>query len=62
MLHSPWIAALIALFLWWFSTGAILLAVRRADKEGAGARLWAVLWNLPVLDPRRRGVLRHAHQ
>jgi putative photosynthetic complex assembly protein 2 len=49
MLHSPWIAALIALFLWWFSTGAILLAVRRADKEGAGARLWAVLWNLPVL-------------
>jgi putative photosynthetic complex assembly protein 2 len=49
MLHSPWIAALIALFLWWFSTGAILLAVRRADKEGAQARLWAVLWNLPVL-------------
>jgi hypothetical protein len=44
---SPWIAALIALFLWWFSTGAILLAVRRADKEGAEARLWAVLWNLP---------------
>jgi len=48
MLSSPWIAALAALFLWWFSTGAILLAVRRADKEGAGARLWAVLWNLPV--------------
>jgi len=49
MLTSPWIAALVALFLWWFSTGAILLAVRRADKEGARARLWAVLWNLPFL-------------
>jgi putative photosynthetic complex assembly protein 2 len=42
-------AALVALFLWWFSTGAILMAVRRADKEGAHARVWAVLWNLPFL-------------
>lgn len=49
MLTSPWIAALAALFLWWFSTGAILLAVRRADREGAQARLWAVLMNLPFL-------------
>lgn len=49
MLTSPWIAALSALFLWWFSTGAILVAVRRADKGGAHARLWAVLWNLPFL-------------
>ena len=49
MFASPWIAALLALFLWWFSTGAILLAVRRADKSGATARLWAVLWNLPIL-------------
>ncbi len=49
MLASPWIAALLALFLWWFSTGAILMTVRRADKEGASARLWAVLWNLPIL-------------
>ena len=49
MFASPWIAALVALFLWWFSTGAILVAVRRADREGAKARLWAVLWNLPIL-------------
>lgn len=49
MLTSPWIAALVALFLWWFATGAILMAVRRADREGAKARLWAVLWNLPFL-------------
>ena len=49
MLSSPWIAALVALFFWWFATGAILVAVRRADREGAKARLWAVLWNLPFL-------------
>lgn len=29
---SPWIASLIAIFVWWFSTGAILVAVRRADR------------------------------
>lgn len=29
MLASPWIAALIALFVWWFSTGAILWIVNR---------------------------------
>ena len=49
MLSSPWIAALVALFFWWFATGAILVAVRRADREGAKARVWAVLWNLPYL-------------
>lgn len=49
MFASPWIAALAALFFWWFSTGAILLAVRRADREGAQARLWTVLMNLPFL-------------
>lgn len=31
MLSAPWIAVLIAMFSWWFSTGIILLAVRRAD-------------------------------
>jgi hypothetical protein len=31
-LADPWIAALAALFLWWFSTGAILLVVRLADR------------------------------
>ncbi len=49
MLSSPWIAALVALFLWWFSTGAILMAVRRADREGNRAHIWAVLMNLPFL-------------
>jgi putative photosynthetic complex assembly protein 2 len=49
MLSSPWIAALAALFVWWFSTGAILLAVRRADQGGPHARLWACLMTLPFL-------------
>ena len=49
MLTSPWIAALLALFIWWFSTGVILLAVRRADRNGADARLWTVLMTLPFL-------------
>lgn len=49
MLSSPWIAALVALFVWWFSTGAILFAVRRADQGGSHARLWACLMTLPFL-------------
>lgn len=44
---SPWIAALIALFVWWFSTGAILLAVRRADRTGE--HLLLVLAGVPFL-------------
>lgn len=32
MFSDPWIAALCALFLWWFSTGLILLVVRLADR------------------------------
>lgn len=46
---SGWIAALVALFVWWFSTGVILLAVKRADRMGEGAHLWCALATLPVL-------------
>lgn len=46
---SPWIAALIALFVWWFSTGAILMAVKYADHKGAEARLKTTLYALPML-------------
>jgi putative photosynthetic complex assembly protein 2 len=46
---EPWIAALIALFAWWFSTGAILAVVKRADAGGRKSHLWAVLLALPVL-------------
>ncbi|WP_299615796.1 putative photosynthetic complex assembly protein PuhE [uncultured Tateyamaria sp.] len=43
---TPWIAALIALFIWWFSTGTILMAVKYADRSGTRARrttTWAAL-------------------
>lgn len=33
MALNPWIAGLLALFLWWFSTGVILMAVRFADNH-----------------------------
>ncbi|SEL81983.1 putative photosynthetic complex assembly protein 2 [Roseovarius azorensis] len=46
---NPWIAALTALFLWWFATGAILVAVRLAERRGAAARRNCVLLALPVL-------------
>jgi len=45
---NPWIAALVALFVWWFSTGAILMVVRRADRRGGAAHLQATLAGLPV--------------
>ncbi|MEM1272511.1 MAG: putative photosynthetic complex assembly protein PuhE [Pseudomonadota bacterium] len=48
MFSSPWIAGVLALFLWWFSTGAILYAVRHADRAGPSARLRAVLLALPL--------------
>lgn len=46
---SPWIAALMAVFLWWFATGAILVVVRLAERRGAAARRICVLLALPVL-------------
>lgn len=46
---NPWIAALSALFLWWFSTGAILWRVKRADRQGHDAHLLSVLLGLPLL-------------
>jgi len=46
---QPWIAALIALFIWWFSTGIIMLAVRRADRRGGAAHGMLVLAGVPLL-------------
>lgn len=46
---NPWIAALSALFLWWFSTGIIIWRVKRADGEGRDAHLWSVMLGLPLL-------------
>ena len=39
-MNTPWIAAVAALFLWWFSTGIILWRVKRADQEGRDAHLF----------------------
>ena len=49
MLNAHWIAALFALFVWWFSTGAILWAVKRADLAPKGAHGRVVLASLPLL-------------
>jgi len=49
MLANPWIAALVALFVWWFSTGAILAAVKWSDRHGARASLACALAGLPIL-------------
>ncbi|MCX7889979.1 MAG: putative photosynthetic complex assembly protein PuhE [Rhodobacteraceae bacterium] len=46
---SPWLAALVALFVWWSSTGAILVCVRRADNAGGGRHLATALVALPIL-------------
>jgi putative photosynthetic complex assembly protein 2 len=49
MTGNPWLAALVALFLWWFSTGIILMRVRRADNGGPDAHLRSVILGLPLL-------------
>jgi putative photosynthetic complex assembly protein 2 len=46
---NPWVAAVTALFLWWFSTGIIIWRVKRADLEGRDAHLWSVMLGLPLL-------------
>jgi putative photosynthetic complex assembly protein 2 len=46
---NPWFVAISALFVWWFSTGAILWRVKRADQLGPGAHLWSVIAGLPLL-------------
>ena len=58
-MDSPWIAALFALFVWWFSTGAILVVVKRADLAGGSAHLTAVLAGLPLLGLGWYGLVAH---
>lgn len=48
-MDSVWIAGLFALFVWWFSTGAILWVVSRADRGGRLAYVDAVVLGLPFL-------------
>lgn len=49
MISTAWFAALAALFIWWFSTGAILYVVRHAEHRGQLAHLRATIMALPFL-------------
>lgn len=49
MAESPWYATMIALFVWWFSTGIILWRVRVADNGGAHQHALSVVLGLPLL-------------
>ncbi len=48
MLSDPWIAALVALFLWWFCTGVILLVVQLSARASARSGLAVVFTTAPV--------------
>ncbi len=48
VLNDPWIAALVALFLWWFSTGVILMVVKHADRRGLRCGQILTLATFPV--------------
>jgi putative photosynthetic complex assembly protein 2 len=54
---SPWAAALVAVAVWWASTGAILVAVTRADRAGGQAHLVTVCAALPLLALGWAGIL-----
>ncbi len=46
---AHWTAAVLAIFVWWFATGAIMLAVRWADRAGGGAHGMVVFAGVPLL-------------
>ncbi|MEM6409430.1 MAG: putative photosynthetic complex assembly protein PuhE [Pseudomonadota bacterium] len=48
MMASPWIAAVFAVFAWWFFTGAILLIVRKSDAGEAVAHGRSVFLSVPL--------------
>jgi len=54
---THWIAAVIAIFVWWFATGAIMLAVRWADRAGGGAHGMVVFAGIPMLALGVAGVI-----
>lgn len=62
MLHDPWIAALVSLFIWWFSTGVILVVVKLADRNGPRASVLATLACLPVFALGVWGVMATAQE
>lgn len=59
---SPWLAALVAVFSWWFFTGIILLIVRRADGGDAVAHGRNVFLAVPFLALGAAAVMVSAHE
>lgn len=59
---SAWQAVLLAILVWWGSTGLILLLVRQADRLGGRAHLAVTLACLPVLGAGWAGLLTSAHE
>ena len=49
MIGSPWMAAILTLFLWWFSTGIILWRVRVADNGTSQDHFNSVVIGLPLV-------------
>jgi putative photosynthetic complex assembly protein 2 len=47
MMLSPWIAALVAIFTWWFFTGVILFIVRKSDGSKEVAHSRSVFLSIP---------------
>jgi len=56
MFETPWIAALAALFLWWFATGILLWRVHAADRGGPDQHVWSVVLSLPLFAAGALGV------
>ncbi|MGY6694483.1 MAG: putative photosynthetic complex assembly protein PuhE [Roseinatronobacter sp.] len=56
MFETPWIAALAALFLWWFATGILLWRVHAADRGGPDQHAWSVILSLPLFIAGALGV------
>lgn len=48
-MENPWVAALLAFFLWWFLTGLILFVVNWADNRGIVYHKFVTLGLLPTL-------------
>jgi len=51
------IPVIAAIFVWWFATGAILLAVRWADRQGGGAHGTVLFAAVPMLALGTAGVI-----
>jgi len=55
--HHPATLTLLAIFLWWFFTGIILLAVRWADRQGGTAHGMVTVAGVPMLALGAAGVI-----